>query len=96
MNAGFHDAVGLAWRSAMTLAGQAAPAVLDSYGEERQGERARLDAQQAKGFRQVVYRKAGRRPGVEGWGEGLARPRLADPGDGRLATALGELPEKPA
>ena len=56
MNAGFHDAVGLAWRLAMTLAGHAAPVVLGSYDGERGGEHARLDDQQAKGFRQVVYR----------------------------------------
>jgi 3-(3-hydroxy-phenyl)propionate hydroxylase len=56
MNAGFHDAVGLAWRLAMTIAGEAGSAVLDSYDQERQGEHARLDDQQAKGFRNVVYR----------------------------------------
>ncbi len=56
MNAGFHDAVGLAWRLAMTLAGRAAPIVLGSYDGERRGEHARLDAQQAKGFRSTVYR----------------------------------------
>lgn len=56
MNAGFHDAVGLAWRLAMTMAGEAGLAVLDSYDQERQGEHARLDDQQAKGFRNVVHR----------------------------------------
>ncbi|MEG3082099.1 FAD-dependent oxidoreductase [Sphingomonas sp. PB2P12] len=56
MNAGFHDAVGLAWRLAMTLAGQAAPIVLDSYDVERGGEHRRLDAQQVRGFQNSVYR----------------------------------------
>ncbi len=58
MNAGLHDAVEIAWRLAMTLRGEAAPVVLDSYDGERGGEHARLSAQQAKGFRQVVYRGA--------------------------------------
>jgi 2-polyprenyl-6-methoxyphenol hydroxylase-like FAD-dependent oxidoreductase len=56
MNAGLHDAVEIAWRLAMTLAGQAEPVVLASYNNERQGEHARLDGQQATGFRRVVYR----------------------------------------
>lgn len=56
MNTGFHDAVSLAWRLAMTLAGRAEPAVLASYDAERQGEHARLSDQQAKGFRRVAYR----------------------------------------
>ena len=56
MNAGLHDAVGVAWRLAMTLRGTAAPVVLDSYAAERGGEHARLDEQQAKGFRRTVYR----------------------------------------
>ncbi len=56
MNAGFHDAVTLAWRLAMTLGGHARPVVLDSYGAERGGEHARLDEQQATGFRRVAYR----------------------------------------
>ena len=58
MNAGFHDAIGLSWRLAMTLAGKAGPDVLGSYDGERGGEHARLDEQQAKGFRQAVYRGA--------------------------------------
>lgn len=58
MNAGLHDAVEIAWRLAMTLRGEAAPIVLDSYDGERGGEHARLSDQQAKGFRQVVYRGA--------------------------------------
>ena len=58
MNAGFHDAVGLAWRLAMALEGRAAPVTLDSYDAERGGEHARLDEQQATGFRRVVYRGA--------------------------------------
>lgn len=56
MNAGFHDAIAIAWRLAMTLDGHAEPVVLDSYNHERQGEHARLNDQQAKGFRNVVYR----------------------------------------
>ncbi|WP_027281950.1 FAD-dependent monooxygenase [Roseomonas gilardii] len=56
MNAGLHDAVGIAWRLAMTLAGRAAAPVLASYDGERQGEHARLNDQQAKGMRRVVYR----------------------------------------
>ena len=56
MNAGFHDAVGLAWRLAMTLEGRAEPIILESYDTERGGEHARLDAQQATGFRRVTYR----------------------------------------
>lgn len=58
MNAGLHDAVEIAWRLAMTLRGEAAPVILDSYDGERGGEHARLSDQQAKGFRQVVYRGA--------------------------------------
>ncbi len=56
MIAGFHDAIAIAWRLAMTLDGHAEPVVLDSYNHERQGEHARLSDQQAKGFRNVVYR----------------------------------------
>ena len=56
MNAGLHDGVEIAWRLAMTLRGEAAPVVLDSYDAERGGEHARLSAQQAKGFRRTVYR----------------------------------------
>ena len=56
MNAGFHDAVTLAWRLAMTLGGHAQTVVLDSYGVERGREHARLDDQQATGFRQIAYR----------------------------------------
>ena len=56
MNAGIHDAVGLAWRLAMTLAGVAGPQVLDSYSTERQRAHAELDDQQARGFRQLMYR----------------------------------------
>jgi 2-polyprenyl-6-methoxyphenol hydroxylase-like FAD-dependent oxidoreductase len=58
MNAGLHDGVEIAWRLAMTLRGEAAPVVLDSYDVERGGEHARLSAQQAKGFRRTVYRGA--------------------------------------
>ncbi len=56
MNAGLHDAVEIAWRLAMTLRGEAAPVILESYGGERGGEHARLSAQQARGFRWTVYR----------------------------------------
>ena len=56
MNSGLHDAVEVAWRLAMALRGEAAPAILDSYDVERGGEHARLSAQQAKGFRRTVYR----------------------------------------
>lgn len=56
MNAGFHDAVEVAWRLAMTLAGAAAPVVLGSYDAERQRERKRLDEQQAGAFRKLMYR----------------------------------------
>ena len=58
MNAGLHDAVEIAWRLAMTLRGEAAPVVLDSYGPERGGEHARLNDQQAKGFRRMCYRSS--------------------------------------
>ena len=56
MNAGLHDAVGVAWRLAMVLKGLAAPVVLDSYDAERGGEHRRLDGQQERGFRNSVYR----------------------------------------
>ena len=56
MNAGFHDAVGLAWRLAMTLNGHAAPLLLDSYSPEHQGTHADLDARQATGFERLMYR----------------------------------------
>ncbi|MCZ2499048.1 NAD(P)-binding protein [Xylophilus sp. Kf1] len=58
MNAGLHDAVGLAWRLAMALDGRAAPVLLDSYDAERGGEHRRLDRQQEQGFRNSVYRGA--------------------------------------
>ena len=56
MNAGIHDAVGLAWRLAMTLAGAVGTPVLDSYSTERQRAHAELDDEQARGFRQLMYR----------------------------------------
>ena len=56
MNAGMVDAVGLGWRLAMTLAGAAGPAVLDSYGPERQGAHAELGDEQVRGFKQLMYR----------------------------------------
>ena len=56
MNAGFHDAVGLAWRLAMVLDGKGTATLLGSYDVERGGEHRRLDAQQRRGFRNSVYR----------------------------------------
>ncbi|MFC5065731.1 FAD-dependent monooxygenase [Actinomycetospora atypica] len=56
MNAGMQDAVTLAWRLAMTLAGRAAPAVLASYATERHGEHRRLGRQEVSGFRRLMYR----------------------------------------
>ncbi|SEL76021.1 FAD-dependent monooxygenase [Xaviernesmea oryzae] len=56
MNAGLHDAVGLAWRLAMVLQEQAMPPLLDSYDQERGGEHRALDDRQAKGFHNSVYR----------------------------------------
>ena len=56
MNAGIHDAVGLAWRLAMTLAGEAGADVLGSYATERHGEHVRLDGDQAKGFQRLMFR----------------------------------------
>lgn len=56
MNAGLHDAVGLAWRLAMTLAGCGGDALLASYGVERNREHARLGRQQVTGFERLMYR----------------------------------------
>ncbi len=56
MNAGMHDAIGIAWRLAMQIAGHASPTVLASYDGERQGQHADLDEQQTTGFRRLVYR----------------------------------------
>jgi 2-polyprenyl-6-methoxyphenol hydroxylase-like FAD-dependent oxidoreductase len=56
MNSGFHDAIGVAWRLAMLLAGKGTPALLDSYDKERGGEHRRLDGQQVRGFQNSVYR----------------------------------------
>ena len=56
MNAGLHDSVGLAWRLAMTLAGDAGEEVLASYSPERQRAHVELDDDQSKGFRQLMYR----------------------------------------
>ena len=56
MNAGIHDAVGIAWRLAMTLAGQAGTRVLDTYATERHGEHVRLDGDQARGFQRLMFR----------------------------------------
>ena len=56
MNSGIHDAIGLAWRLAMTLNGQAGTPALDSYSGERQGAHARLGDQQVSGFKQLMYR----------------------------------------
>lgn len=75
MNAGLQDAVGLAWRLAMALAGAVRPVVLDSYDVERGGEHRRLDEQQEKGFRNSVYRSA-----VEDAAMGLAATFLPNIG----------------
>ncbi|WP_413520742.1 FAD-dependent monooxygenase [Psychrobacter glacincola] len=56
MNAGLHDAVGIAWRLAMVLNDSAEPVILESYDTERCGEHQRLDEQQLQGFKNVVYR----------------------------------------
>lgn len=56
MNSGFIDAVSLGWRLAMVLGGAATPALLDSYAEERKAANDALDAQQVRGFRQLVQR----------------------------------------
>jgi 2-polyprenyl-6-methoxyphenol hydroxylase-like FAD-dependent oxidoreductase len=56
MNAGLHDAVGLAWRLAMVLNAQASPTLLGSYDPERGGEHRALDERQTKGFHNSVYR----------------------------------------
>ena len=56
MNAGLHDAVGLGWRLAMTLAGDAGPMALDSYSPERHGAHAELGREQVRGFKQLMYR----------------------------------------
>ena len=56
MNAGLHDAIGLAWRLALTLKGQASPLLLDSYSPERQGQHVALDERQTKGFERLMYR----------------------------------------
>lgn len=56
MNAGLHDAVGLAWRLAMAIEGTAGEAVLASYDAERGGEHRALDQRQRKGFHNSVYR----------------------------------------
>ncbi|MDB5628411.1 MAG: putative pentachlorophenol monooxygenase, FAD-binding, partial [Tardiphaga sp.] len=56
MNAGLHDAVGVAWRLAMVLQGKAQPVVLDSYDAERGTEHRELDERQTRGFHNSVYR----------------------------------------
>ncbi|WP_152048296.1 FAD-dependent monooxygenase [Aureimonas psammosilenae] len=56
MNSGFIDAVSLGWRLAMVLAGAATPTLLDNYAEERHAANRRLDAQQVRGFRQLMGR----------------------------------------
>ena len=56
MNAGLHDAVGVAWRLAMVLQGKAETVVLDSYDAERGTEHRQLDERQTKGFHNSVYR----------------------------------------
>lgn len=56
MNSGFIDAVSLGWRLAMVLDGAATPVLLDSYAEERKAANDDLDAQQVRGFRQLMQR----------------------------------------
>lgn len=56
MNAGIHDAVGLAWRLAMVLNNVGGPTVLESYNAERQQAHAELDADQTAGFKRLMYR----------------------------------------
>jgi len=56
MNAGMQDAVSIAWRLAMTIAGHASPNVLASYDGERHGQHAALDERQTKGFDRLVFR----------------------------------------
>ena len=56
MNAGLHDAVGVAWRLTMALEGYTSPLLLGSYSLERRGIHVELDAQQTKGFDQLEYR----------------------------------------
>lgn len=56
MNAGLHDAIGVAWRLAMVLQGRAQPVLLDSYDAERGGEHRALDERQRRGFHHSVYR----------------------------------------
>jgi 2-polyprenyl-6-methoxyphenol hydroxylase-like FAD-dependent oxidoreductase len=56
MNSGFVDAVSLGWRLAMVLDGAATPALLDSYGKERKTANDDLDAQQVRGFQQLMQR----------------------------------------
>ncbi|MEA3536995.1 FAD-dependent monooxygenase [Rhizobium sp. CC-YZS058] len=56
MNAGFLDAVSIAWRLAMTLSGAAGPLILESYGPERHGAHEALGKQQVRGFEQLMHR----------------------------------------
>lgn len=56
MNSGFIDAVSLGWRLAMVVAGTGSTSLLDSYAEERHAANRRLDAQQVRGFRQLMGR----------------------------------------
>lgn len=56
MNAGFHDAIGIAWRLAMSLKGYASPVVLDSYNAERHTEHVKLNEKQVSGFKRLMYR----------------------------------------
>ncbi len=58
MNAGFLDAIGIAWRLAMTLAGDGGSAILDSYDPERHDAHASLGKQQVRGFEQLMRRNA--------------------------------------
>lgn len=56
MNAGIHDAIGLAWRLAMVLNNAGGPTVLESYSAERQRAHSELDADQTAGFKRLMYR----------------------------------------
>lgn len=58
MNAGFLDAIGIAWRLAMTLAGAGGQTILDSYNPERHGAHSSLGRQQVRGFEQLMHRNA--------------------------------------
>jgi len=76
MNAGFHDAIGIAWRLAMKLSGVGGSNILDSYDLERQSEHKELDDKQAKGFERLEYRSA-----VADWAMNAAGKVIPDLGE---------------